>query len=101
MTAATIIAAVALAKVLLAILAVRQGRSPKNSSLSLDDRDEGEEFILSHGERQLQDLPTGNLPSEEYSAAAGSLQVVDDFRESDDFHQHDSFEHQESPSTFT
>lgn len=100
MTAATIIAAVALAKVLLAILAVRQGRLPKNSSLSLSDSDQGEDFNLGCGSRQLEASPTGNLPSEDYSSAVGSMQATGDFRDPVDDYHHDSFDQPESPSMF-
>lgn len=83
MSATTIIVAVTLAKALLAILATRQGRSSGPPSPSLTDSDEGEDIDLGFAGRQLADSPTGNLPSEDYSTAAGSRQVSDDFRDPD------------------
>ena len=100
MTAAIIIIAVALAKVLLAIMAARQGGALDSPSGESADCKEADAFVLGRSGSPFEDSPTGNLPSEEYSAAAGSRQSAGDFRDSDDYCHQDSFDHRESPSMF-
>ena len=100
MTAAIIIVAVALAKVLLAIMAARQGGALDSPSGESADCKEADAFVPGRSGSPFEDSPTGNLPSEEYSAAAGSRQISGDFRDSDDYCHLDSFDHGESPSTF-
>jgi hypothetical protein len=105
MTAATIIVAVALAKILLAVLAARPGRALDSSLPSREDADNEEEFAHVLGGQQFDDSPTGNLPSEEYSSAAGSRQALGDFRDPDEYNKHqiehsesDLFLHEDGPS---
>jgi hypothetical protein len=88
MTAATIIVAVALAKILLAVLAARPGSALGPLPPSHSDADEEEDFSPAFRRKQLEDSPTGNLPSEEYSSAAGSRQALGDFRDPDEYYCH-------------
>jgi len=92
MTAAMIIVAVALAKILLNVLAVRPGRAPGPSSSSRSDAEDEEDFSPAFGRKQIEDSPTGNLPSEEYSSAAGSRQAFGDFRDPDEYRDHEYIE---------
>jgi hypothetical protein len=87
MTAAIFIVAVALAKILLGVLAARPGALGR-SSPSRQDTEEEEDFAPVLGGEQFEDYPTGNLPSEEYSSAAGSRQAFGDFRDPDESLEH-------------
>jgi hypothetical protein len=92
MSAATIIVAIAIAKILLAILAARLGRAFDSSA------DEEADFSPAFRRKQLEDTPTGNLPSEEYSSAAGSRQALGDFRDPDDHYDQRLNDYQDPPS---
>ncbi|ODU41999.1 MAG: hypothetical protein ABS96_29275 [Lysobacteraceae bacterium SCN 69-123] len=84
MTAASLIIAIALAKLLLGILVARQGNATGTSPSSRADTDDEEGLTHLLRGQQFDDLPTGNLPSEDYSTAAGSRQAFGDFRDLDD-----------------
>lgn len=100
MTAAIFIVAVALAKVLLAILTARQGGALDSPSGESADCKEADAFVPGRSGSPFEDSPTGNLPSEDYSAAAGSRQSAGDFRDSDDYCHQGTLDSCESPSTF-
>lgn len=101
MTAATIIVAVAIAKILLDVIATLPRRALDSSSSSRADADEEEDFSPGFRRKQLEDSPTGNLPSEEYSSAAGSRQAFGDFRDPDEYqHHHHYIENGETAGRF-
>lgn len=100
MTAASFIIAVALAKFLLGTLVAWQGNANGTSPSSRADTDDEEGFTHLLRGQQFDDSPTGNLPSENYSCAAGSRQGTGDFRDHADYHHQDSNEHHESSSMF-
>lgn len=85
MTAATILVAVALAKAVLDFLATRPNgkRAPSPSGVEEADQNDGFNYAA-----RVEDHPTGNLPSEEYSSSAGSRQAFGDFRDPDEYYSH-------------